>query len=612
MMLSGMGFNNAGGPLLFNHPGLAASDGTHLLLADRNNNRVLIWNKLPVGNVAPDVVLGQQDFYSNNPGIGLGQMNWPVSVAVGGGKVVVADTDNNRILIWNEFPTRNGQPADLVINAGQGEGLNVEKKRSILWPWGVWTDGRKMATTSTLNGVVLIWNEFPTQNDQAADVYLTGNGKMGTPRTITSDGKSLIVGDHNARTSAQAGGTTVNQGNFFWKEWPASDEQPYDFFTGDPSDSQGTWMQGSFTDDGRLVMLGEKLHIWSSFPQSAEDKPELSVGPFTGGDGSGALVVGGKVYLSLSNDNKVAGFNSLPASDAAQPDFVVGSPDMDTNTLETNFIISNPVPATDSKSLFVSSDFDRKLYVWKKLPDESNAHPDVVYSLPDEPWDNALFNNTLVLAGKKTVFIWKGLPLDGEMPDAVLQGSIGTAAFQDLKGVAMDERYFYLSDGQANKIYVWEGIPSKDSEPKFIISTDRPVRLSSDGKYLVVTATESGTGGSIRIYRVSDLQAGSQPVVLGGPGVFNLPQDAVVSQGHLFVGDTGFNRVLIWKDIEDAMAGKTADVVLGQASTTANRDAPPQIGRDKLFWPADIAFDGSYLWVGEFKFSERLLRFSVK
>ena len=130
IMLSGIDFNNTGGALLFNHPGVVASDGTHLLLADRNNNRVLIWNKLPTGNTPPDLVLGQKDFTANNPGTGLDQMNWPVSVSVGGGKVVITDTYNDRILIWNSFPTKNGQSADLVINSVQGnkQQLQAEKK----------------------------------------------------------------------------------------------------------------------------------------------------------------------------------------------------------------------------------------------------------------------------------------------------------------------------------------------------------------------------------------------------------------------------------------------------------------------------------------------------
>lgn len=611
ILLSGIDFNNTGGPLLFNHPGMVASDGTHLLLADRNNNRILIWNKLPTGNTPPDIVLGQKNFTTNNPGTGLDEMNWPVGVSVGGGKVVVADTDNNRILIWNSFPTKNDQPADIVINSvtGNKQALQAEKKRSIQWPWGVWTDGKKLAITSTQNNLILLWNTFPTQNDQIADVYLAGRGDVGTPRTITSDGTHLIVGDHNPKVTAQG------SVNFFWKNWPTQDDEAYSFFMSDPADPRGGWMQGAFTADGKLIMLGRMLHIWNSFPENAQDKPDISVGQggygstgynFSGGDGSGLAIIGSRLYISLANGNKVVGFNSLPTKSSAKPDFAIGAPDINTNTLDTNFIMSNPVPATDGKSLFILSDFDGRLYVYKNLPDESGAHPDFVYQGVGG-LDNELFGNKLAVAGQKGVFIWNKLPLNGEKPDLVFASSIGNVSFQDLTGVAMDDKYFYLADDRANKVYVWQGIPDQNSNPLFSLSIQDLWRLSSDGKYLAVTRMYNH---SIDLYSIDTLSANSKPIAsVGGVGKFNLPQYGVVSHGALFVGDTGFNRVHVWKDINDAIAGKNADVILGAENL---QDTTPEIGRNKLFWPTAPAFDGSFLWVGEFKFSERLLRFSIK
>ena len=162
ILLSGIDFNNTGGSLLFNHPKGIASDGVRLLLADGNNNRVLIWNSLPTGDTPPDLVLGQPDFTSNNPGSGRRQLNWPVSVAAAGGRVVVADTYNDRILIWNSFPTENATPADIVLQGhtpGQPEGS--QSKGDFHWPWGVWTDGERLAVTSTMGGYLLIWNTIP-------------------------------------------------------------------------------------------------------------------------------------------------------------------------------------------------------------------------------------------------------------------------------------------------------------------------------------------------------------------------------------------------------------------------------------------------------------------
>ncbi|MBM4402119.1 MAG: hypothetical protein FJ044_02645 [Candidatus Cloacimonetes bacterium] len=383
---------------------------------------------------------------------------------------------------------------------------------------------------------------------------------------------------------------------------------------------------GVFTANGSFIhLVGSRLAIWKSFPKNENDTPLLILGgdgvsfsekvgfSFLAGDGSGAAWAGSKLYLSLSNGNKIVVFNSLPDKSGQGPDFAVGSPNLNVNTLETAFIISNPAPVSNGKSLFVSSDFDRKLYVWKDLPDESSAKPDFVYSLPEGPWDNALFEEKLALAGKGAVYLWQKLPTEGQKPDQIFNDKIGSIKLQNLNGVALDEKYFYLADGGNNKIYIWEGIPQESSEPKFVLNIDSPGRLSSDGRYLIATSTLGGAGGSVKVYKIDELSNNIQPISLGGPGSFNLPQAATVSHGHLFIGDTGFNRVLIWKNIEDALLGKKADVILGETGRMEKaEEAKPKIGKDKLFWPAIPSFDGSFLWLGEFKFSERILRFSVR
>jgi len=602
IMLSGVDFDNSGGPLMFNHPKGIATDGTHLLLADGNNNRVLIWNSLPTGNTPPDVVLGQPDFTANYPGTSCHQMNWPASVATDGNHIVVADTYNDRILIWNGFPTRNGAPADIILDGKVGFEFGKPSKTGFGWPWGVWTDGEKLVVSSTSGGYVLIWNTFPTRNNQPADLFLTAGGDMGTPRTITSDGKSLIVGDHNAKNT----GSEI--GNFFWKSFPTRDDEPYDFFRPDPVDSRGAWMQGDFTTDGKLVMLGSTLHVWNGFPASAGDSPSVSISGFrfAGGDGAGLAIAGNRVYISLYNGNRVVVYNNVPTDRQQIPDFAIGSPDINTNTLDTHYIITNGVPATDGKSLFVSSDFDRKLYVWEQLPDESGAYPDLVYLLPEAPWDNALWDDTLVLAGKDAVMVWETLPLDGQVPDASYKGGIGGVTFRELNGVAMDDKYLYLSDFGANMVYVWKGIPDTQTPPLFSIPINGPWRLCSDGEYLAVTSIYNH---AVYLFRVAGLSSSANPIAtIGGRGNFNLPQNAIISHGSLFVADTGFNRVHIWKNIASAISRKSPDVVLGRTGV----DITPLQLKDSLFWPVGLAFDGSYLWVGEFKFGNRLLRFSVR
>ena len=77
--------------------------------------------------------------------------------------------------------------------------------------------------------------------------------------------------------------------------------------------------------------------------------------------------------------------------------------------------------------------------------------------------------------------------------------------------------------------------------------------------------------------------------------------------GHLFVTDTGNSQIHVWQDVADALAGQSADVILGASGPS---DTQPEITRNQMFWPAVASFDGDYLWVGERKFSGRLVRFS--
>ena len=85
------------------------SDGTRLLVADADNARVLLWTTFPTANGEPaDVVLGQPDFTSNAAAVTAAGMDWAPTVTSNGTQIAVADCDANRVLVWNAFPTANG------------------------------------------------------------------------------------------------------------------------------------------------------------------------------------------------------------------------------------------------------------------------------------------------------------------------------------------------------------------------------------------------------------------------------------------------------------------------------------------------------------------------
>lgn len=595
ILLSGIRFNDSGGPLMFNHPTGLATDGTRLLLADRFNNRVLIWTTLPTsGADEPSIVLGQANFVTNDPGTGLNQMNWPGAVSVTtAGQVVVADSYNDRILIWNTFPTRSGQPADVQLTHAD-----------LAWPWGVWTDGTRLAATSTSKSKILFWNTLPSSGNPAPSFSSTGGGRLGTPRTITTNGQWFGVGDHNSR--AGAGDITTH----VWQTFPTSDTAP-DFGMRDPIDGNYAWLTGDFTTRGELAFFGRYLHIYGAAPSSATAAAQLTVQqyPFNGGDGAAVAVAGSRIFLSAYNGNRLVVYRTVPTEDT-DPDFAIGSPDICTNTLDTRFYATNGVPATDGRSLWVSSDFDRRMYVWKDIPDDSGAAPDYVYRLPEAPWDSEVSGDRLALAGQKTVYLWNALPKAGELPAVTYADRIGSATFTRLMGVAMGGGYFALSD-DSGKVWIWNGIPATTHEPVTTLEIANPRRLQGDATHLVVTRTEPG---AIFVYRWADVGASMQPVLtLDAASVrsrfnMNLPEHAIIRDGQLFIADTINNRVLYWSSLESA-ASRAPDVIFGAADLN---DVTPEIGRNKLFWPAAMAFDGQNLWVGEYKFSNRVVRFSKR
>jgi len=107
-------------------PAAIWTNGKRLIVVDNENNRVLIWKRFPKRNFQPaDMVLGQPDFISsvpNNDGLGNSgppsaqNLNDPFDGLYSNGtQVFVADNLNDRVLIWNKFPTGNFQPANRVI-----------------------------------------------------------------------------------------------------------------------------------------------------------------------------------------------------------------------------------------------------------------------------------------------------------------------------------------------------------------------------------------------------------------------------------------------------------------------------------------------------------------
>ena len=171
-------FVNSGGisASSLNHPTAVAIAGTHLWISDSSNARVLQWNAIPVvDRPLANLVLGQKDSTSMDSvtdqatlRIGVNGLSATVS------HVFVADYASNRVVIYSSIPTQTGVPAAIVLGQGSFNTSDTGKSASGLYsPYDVWSDDVRLVVADTANSRVLIWNSIPTTNGKAADIGLS-------------------------------------------------------------------------------------------------------------------------------------------------------------------------------------------------------------------------------------------------------------------------------------------------------------------------------------------------------------------------------------------------------------------------------------------------------
>ena len=612
--LAATGYASTSGSTLFDHPSGLASDGNNLVLVDRGNNRILVWKSAPTSpTIDPDFVLCQPNTTSTASGSSLSQCNWPSdAVITSTGKLLVADSDNNRILVWSSMPTSTGASASYAIDLGADA-----------WPWGIWSDGTRVVASMTGKSRLSFWNTFPTTGNEAPSFSIDGSAAtcIGTPRGLVSNGTVLMTGDHNGKCGEE-------KGIHVYTTFPTSSSAKPSYMIV-PPDANYAWPMGSFDrNSGKAYLLSRTLQEFTSFPATKPNGTQIaSNSEFEGGDGGDVEIVNGYMYVTEYNGNRVSVFKGIPSA-TASPDFYLGLTSTTItkpveNTLKSNYLITNPQVATLDGAMAINSDFDRAIYVWKKIPATSGAKPDLVWTTQNQNDSNPLLamdfqpdssdtgkldgKSIYAVAGEKTFVVWEGIPTStNSVPILNIKDSIGNVNFDMHLRVAVDDKYFYLLDGGAKKIYVWLGLPAgKTDNPDFTLSADAN-RIRSDGKYLIATSLYNSP--HTLVWNVSTLKSGAEPVGKVAYSM-NLPQDALAIGDALFVADTSFHRVLFWRSISAAMGGSAPDAFIGTGSSAS--DIRPGQSETELRWPASLWVENGYLWVGERKFGHRIFRYDL-
>ncbi|MSV35878.1 MAG: hypothetical protein EXQ47_09810 [Bryobacterales bacterium] len=369
---------------------LYAADANRLGLLP-NNNRVLIFNNIqqqfpavdaeipdnsgrcPVCGGAASLVVGQPDFTTVTQVLPptRASLRLPTALATDGKILAVADTANNRILIWKSIPSTNGQNADIVL--GQADFITVARltvtASALRGPQGVWIQNGKLLVADTQNNRVLIWNAIPTQNNQPADVVLgqpnfttapfvnlvdlnvpATAATMLSPTSVTSDGTRLYVSD--------LGFNRV----LIWNSIPTQNQKAADVVIGQPN----------FTDSIANNLAGGTLCA-SNGTDPTSGNPTY---PFrcaaTLSFPRYALSNGTRLFIADGGNDRILVFNTIPARNGARADAVLGEPD-EFSDLPSNATLTQSasdltaIPtslAWDGENLYVADATDYRILVF--------------------------------------------------------------------------------------------------------------------------------------------------------------------------------------------------------------------------------------------------------
>ena len=148
----------------FRWPHAAAAVGKQLWIADAGNHRILAWPRGIAEDREATHVLGQPNFTANTEFVMAPQsqrtLRFPYAIAGNGLALAAADTANNRVLLWSNPALDPG--AQLVLGqrdfTGNGENRwkSVEPD-SFCWPYGIAWHGRHLAIADSGNNRVMIW-----------------------------------------------------------------------------------------------------------------------------------------------------------------------------------------------------------------------------------------------------------------------------------------------------------------------------------------------------------------------------------------------------------------------------------------------------------------------
>ncbi len=572
------------------NPGGIHAEGGQFAVADRGNHRVLIWNNIPsTSNSAASFVLGQADFVSNSVDGGVGSIDGRVlddptdvvidsTVTINGvvGAIIVADSGNNRVLVWNGTNRTSGDTADRVL----GQAL--------------FTTDAVGSTTAEFNAPFGV-EVFPTSLN-------------------FSSGESIFVSDsNNDRISVFSFSVGLSNGASADSVFGAS---------GAPSDNtlnlpgrvslsagSASYLFVADTGNHRVMQFPVSAGVVAGTASAEQGQPSfLTAKPngHTMNEPTDVCFVGGAMVVADCQNNRVLIYSSTPTSGDPDPDVVLGQPNLfDTSSNQglgspTASTLREPCSvATDGTRLLVSDSGNNRILIWNSIPTVTETPADLVLGQAD------------MISGSPN------------------SGGISASTLDSPAGLSVSGNSLFVCDQDNHRVLIWSDLTVliNGAMADFVLGQDDfSSRFPNHGDVVTASTLHSpadvllaggylfvADSGNHRIlgFASSSMSAIPASLVIGqsnfsqnvpgyGPISMNSPSGLASDGVRFFVSDSGNHRVLAYESVP-IISNPPVQGFLGQSGASGNLDnrGSSTPTESSVSGARGLFFDGVSLYVAD-------------
>ncbi|HLM83937.1 MAG TPA: hypothetical protein VK254_01850 [Candidatus Bathyarchaeia archaeon] len=401
------------------------------------------------------------------------------------------------------------------MTASDGNQGATAAANTLFNPRGMWSDGTKLIVADELNSRVLIYNSIPTSANASANVVIgqpdmtssTENqglavaaNTLSHPYSVYSDGTMLFIAD--------AGNSRV----LIYNHIPTTNNVSAN------------------------VVVGQADMASSGENQGGTAAANTLFGPI------GVYSDGIKLVIEDGTNNRVLVFNSIPTSNNASADVVIGQADKTSNdfnqggvTPTANTLYASYGLFSDGKKLFIADWGNDRVLVYNSIPTADNASADVVIGKPDMtapsdsaaaaantllfPSEVASFGNRLAVTDRANhrVMVYNSIPTaNGASADVVIGqadmtgdtvnqgGSTAANTLSNPRGVAFGGTKMFIADTENNRVLVY------DFGPQYALGKSQAASLWNGEKMKIKKNRFEFSG------KRTDLKKGQVRLLVGG------------------------------------------------------------------------------------------------